>query len=75
MRIDIDVRREEEWNEGHKPEALHFELSRIENGEVPPVPKDSDIHVYCRSGGRAGRAKELLLKLGFENVVNDGGFE
>lgn len=74
MKIDLDVRTLEEWNEGHKTNAMHFDLARLMAGEVPDVPKDSDIEVYCRSGGRAGLACEILKGLGFTSVHNAGGF-
>ena len=30
--------------------------------------------VYCRGGGRAAKAKEILEAQGYENVMNAGGF-
>jgi phage shock protein E len=37
--------------------------------------KTKRVVVYCRSGGRAGRAKALLEANGFSNVVNAGGYD
>lgn len=36
----------------------------------PTVP----VVVYCRSGRRAGKAKEILDGLGYKNVLNAGGW-
>lgn len=74
MKIDLDVRTLEEWNEGHKEHALHFDLARLMTGETLGVPKDTQIHVYCRSGGRAAMACEILTNQGFTDVYNAGGF-
>lgn len=38
---------------------------------LPNVPKDQKIVVYCKSGGRSGRATEYLEQVaGFTNVHN-----
>lgn len=41
--------------------------------ECARIPKDSQVIVYCRSGGRAARAAEHLDSLGFTHVYNAGG--
>ena len=69
----IDVRTEEEWEAGHAPGAIHFELGRLEKGELPDLPKDADICTCCAAGGRAEIAKNILLKNGFTKVRNMGG--
>jgi phage shock protein E len=74
MKIDLDVRTTQEWNEGHKENAMHFDLARLMAGEILDVPKDAHIQVYCRSGGRAGMACDILVKQGFTDVHNAGGF-
>jgi phage shock protein E len=35
--------------------------------------KDTKIGLYCRSGGRASKARALLLDAGYTNVFNVGG--
>ena len=35
--------------------------------------KDTDIRLYCRSGGRAGKAQAALEEAGYRNVKNIGG--
>lgn len=70
----LDVRRQDEWDAGHAGPAIHFDSPRIlEDGELPEVSKDKTIYVYCRSGGRAGRVKNELLRQGYYDVHNLGG--
>ena len=69
----IDVRTKEEWEMGHAPQSIHFELSRFENGELPALPKDAQIYTCCAAGGRAEIAKNIMRKNGFSNVKNLGG--
>lgn len=71
----IDVRTDEEWNDGHLNGALHFELARLEQGELPDLKKDVSIAVYCRSGIRAEQALRILKKNGFINIRNVGGYD
>jgi phage shock protein E len=35
--------------------------------------KDTKISLYCRSGGRASKARAVLLDAGYTNVSNAGG--
>ncbi len=39
---------------------------------IDPTDK---VSLYCRSGKRAGMAKEILEQLGYKNVENLGGYE
>jgi phage shock protein E len=69
----LDVRTPAEWAEGHAEGALHFELARIQAGELPPLPREDLIYAYCRTGKRAGQAIEILERAGFGKLVNIGG--
>ncbi|MBI3588849.1 MAG: rhodanese-like domain-containing protein [Candidatus Liptonbacteria bacterium] len=69
----IDVRTEREWNSGHAKGAIHFELSKIQKGGTPELPRDAKIYLYCRSGNRSGIANDILKKAGFKNTENLGG--
>ena len=71
----IDVRTDEEWNNGHLDGALHFELIKLERGQLPDLKKDTPIAIYCRRGIRAERARQILEKNGFTSVRNAGGFD
>lgn len=37
--------------------------------------KSTEIRLYCRSGGRAGKARLALIEAGYSNVHNMGGIE
>jgi phage shock protein E len=37
--------------------------------------KNTEIHLYCRSGGRAGYALSSLVNAGYKNVSNAGGID
>lgn len=45
-----------------------------EVGELYP-DKSTEIRLYCRSGGRAERAKTALIDAGYTNVLNVGGID
>lgn len=68
----IDVRTKEEWDEGHAKGAVHFPIEKLRKGEMPDIPKDTEIKTYCNAGGRAGRAKTMLLANGFTHVESCG---
>jgi len=70
----IDVRTDAEWAEGHHPNALHIPHTMILDGEgFAALDKSKPVVLYCRSGGRAERAKDFLEAQGFTNVKNMGG--
>ncbi len=71
----IDVRTKEEFEEEAVAGAVNLPVEHIMEGKMPEVPKDTEIGLYCRSGGRAGRAKTLLIQNGFTNITNIGGLE
>ena len=72
--IILDVRRSEEFAEGHIPNAINVANESIGTDEIPELPdKDQLIMVYCRSGRRSKEAAEKLVKLGYTNIVECGG--
>jgi len=69
----IDVRTEAEWKEGHLEGAILIPYEKIGEEITKVAPKkQTEIHLYCRSGRRSGIALDALKKLGYENVSNDG---
>ena len=70
----IDVRTPIEWETGHLPGAKLIEWQEIgEKIANETTNKDETIYLYCRSGNRSGKAKEILDQLGYSNVFNAGG--
>lgn len=70
----MDVRTSMELlTDGYAVGSTHFELARLQGGQLPDYPKDTTIYVYCKVGGRAGQAKEILEQNGFTDVTNIGG--
>jgi phage shock protein E len=72
----IDVRTTDEFNAGHIEGAAHipYEEIAVRIGEVT-TDKNAEIHLYCRSGNRSGIAQQTLLAIGFNNAINEGGYE
>lgn len=68
----IDVRSPEEFADGHLEGAVNIPVAQLEArlGEVGP--KDAPVVVYCRSGHRASKAKQVLEAAGFKAVHNLG---
>ena len=72
----IDVREQDEWDEGHIDWATHIPMGVLEAkiGEIAPdtsVP----IVMQCRSGGRSGICTRMLIDNGYTNVKNlEGGY-
>ncbi len=71
--IYIDVRTPEEFAAGHYPDAINHSVELIMQGILPELAKDTEINLYCRSGGRAGVAKQIMEQSGFTKVTNKGG--
>lgn len=74
----IDVREQDEWDEGHLPQAKLFPVGTIGDhaDEIAQLAggKDKPVVLYCRSGGRASKARQVLEAAGFSRVVNGGGY-
>ena len=72
--IILDVRRPDEFTDGHIPNAINVPNESIGTSDIPELPnKDQLIMVYCRSGRRSKEAAEKLTKLGYTNIVEFGG--
>ena len=72
--IILDVRTQEEYDEGHIPGAIVISHEKIaDKAEEVLTEKDQLILVYCRSGRRSKLAAEALVKLGYTNIKEFGG--
>ena len=72
--IILDVREQDEYDQGHIPGAILIPYTQIEEmaGEMLP-DQDQLILVYCRSGRRSKIAAEALVELGYTNIREFGG--
>ncbi len=75
--IILDVRSEDEWNDGIIPNAI---LNDIYKGQafiykLDELDKTKNFYVYCKAGGRSAQACAIMNQMGFENTYNlVGGF-
>ena len=72
--IILDVRTQEEYDEGHIPGEILIPHTEIEaRAEEVLTDKDQLILVYCRSGRRSKIAAEALVEMGYTNIKEFGG--
>jgi len=72
--VILDVRTQEEFDQGHIPGAIQISHEEIaEKAEEVLTDKDQMILVYCRSGRRSKIAAEALVELGYTNIREFGG--
>ena len=72
--IILDVRTQEEYDQGHIPGAILIPDTEIEDrAEGELTDKDQLILVYCRSGRRSKLAAQSLVELGYTNIREFGG--
>lgn len=72
--IILDVRRADEFAQGHIPGAVNVaneDIGAVRPAELPEITKQ--IYVYCRSGRRSANASAKLAALGYTNIINCGG--
>ena len=72
----IDVREQDEWDEGHIPGAVHVPRGNLESRIEGVVPdRTKPVVIYCASGARSAFAADSLPALGYEQPVSlAGGF-
>jgi rhodanese-related sulfurtransferase len=80
--IYLDVRTTQEFDQGHPLRAVNIPImtmvpgmGMVPNAEFVSIveaniPKDANVLIGCKSGGRSARAVEILSQLGFQNLAN-----
>ena len=68
----LDVREDDEWSAGRIDGAKHIPLSQLP-ARLGELDRDRTVVTVCRSGGRAGKAAELLNGSGWTAEVMEGG--
>lgn len=72
--IILDVRTKKEFDEGHIPGAVlipYDELAFRAEAELPN--KSQKLLLYCRSGRRSAIAANMLIDIGYTDVLDFGG--
>lgn len=70
--VVLDVRTEEEVDEGVIPSAIHIDIRLGQEfiDKLETLDKDKTYFVYCRSGARSGQACAIMNQLGFSKTFN-----
>jgi NADPH-dependent 2,4-dienoyl-CoA reductase/sulfur reductase-like enzyme/rhodanese-related sulfurtransferase len=68
----LDVRDATELAVENVPEALNIPIGEL-RARLDELPRDREIHVFCRSGQRAYIATRMLLQNGFKAKTVSGG--
>ncbi|MGI8313656.1 rhodanese-like domain-containing protein [Halobacillus mangrovi] len=68
----VDVREDDEVAQGMIPGAKHIPLGSIET-RANELDSSKEYIMVCRSGGRSGRATQLLEDKGYDVTNMEGG--
>ncbi len=71
----VDVRTDQEYKVSHLRDAQNICVTDSDFKEkVQGLDKNKPVYVYCKSGGRSGRAAKILQDMGFKEIYDlDGG--
>jgi molybdopterin/thiamine biosynthesis adenylyltransferase/rhodanese-related sulfurtransferase len=70
----VDIREQDEWDEGHIPGAVHIPRGNLESRVEAAVPdKERPVLLYCAGGSRSAFAAKTLEELGYERVSSLAG--
>ena len=70
--VILDVRTQEEVDEGKIPNSLHIDIYKGPEfmDKINQLDKSKNYYVYCRAGSRSAQACTVMNQLGFENTYN-----
>jgi len=70
----VDIREQDEWDEGHIPGAVHIPRGNLESRIENAVPdRERAVLVYCSAGNRSAFGAKTLEELGYERVWSLAG--
>ena len=69
----VDVRTPQEFAEGHVAGSYNIPVDDVA-ANLDKFKNKKNIIVFCRSGSRAARAKQILEGNGIKNVTNGGSW-
>lgn len=67
--VVVDVREQDEWNDGHLANSILIPTSEFQN-RMSELPREKVIAVICQSGARSAQVAEYLVKSGYKEVYN-----
>ena len=74
--VILDVRTPKEYAEGHVNGSVN--MNYFDKGfkdQVLKLDKDKPVYVYCHSGGRSSKARNIMRSQGFTTIYNlTGGY-
>ncbi len=70
----VDVRTTAEFDSGTVAGAINIPLDKLPQ-QLEKFTGKETIVVFCRSGNRSGKAKDILEQKGFRNIVNGGSWQ
>lgn len=70
--VILDVRTEDECNEGIIPGALNIDIHKGQGFIylIDELEKSKNYFIYCRSGARSAQACSIMNQMGFKNTFN-----
>lgn len=71
----IDVRTPKEYEAGHIGNALNYNIGDKNTflEQIATLDKNKPVYLYCKIGGRSGRAARLLKEKGFKKIYDYAG--
>jgi len=75
--IVLDVRKPNEFAEGHINKAINIPLNELTDpGKLAFINEDNNLYIHCTSGYRSVIAASLLKRQGIHNIHNvKGGWD
>lgn len=73
--IILDVRTPGEWSGGTLEGAVKIDFYDANfKSEVAKLDQSKEIYVYCKVGGRSGKAAQMMSEMGYTVYNLNGGF-
>lgn len=66
----LDVREQDEYNEGHIPGVKLLPTSQFAERYEQELDKEKEYVVICRSGNRSQKVSKFLQEQGYSKVIN-----